>query len=102
MPAAVLSYDLSPLHVHLAEVNVPHAGASAAGAWLRPAAWRAGRARSSPHARALVRSSARAQVRPAISRLLLSSCAIIGGVLSFFKMLDGLVHSSARALGARL
>lgn len=42
----------------------------------------------------------RAQERGALSELLLSGCAIVGGVVAFFGLLDGALHTSARALGA--
>mmetsp|Transcript_11645 Transcript_11645/g.28348 ORF Transcript_11645/g.28348 Transcript_11645/m.28348 type:complete len:120 (+) Transcript_11645:2-361(+) len=39
------------------------------------------------------------QERMAFSQLILSACAIIGGVVSVVGILDGAVHSGGRALG---
>mmetsp|Transcript_3240 Transcript_3240/g.8033 ORF Transcript_3240/g.8033 Transcript_3240/m.8033 type:complete len:870 (+) Transcript_3240:94-2703(+) len=56
IPAIVISYDISPLHLNIKEE------------------------------------------RTAASQLLLSTCAIIGGVVSFFGLLDGAWHSATRAM----
>ena len=40
--------------------------------------------------------------RPPLSKLLISACAIVGGVFSSFNLLDGALHSSARALDVKI
>lgn len=43
-----------------------------------------------------------AEERTPFSKLVVSACAIVGGVFSFFNLLDGALHSSARALDVKI
>lgn len=152
VPAVIVSYEVSALHVQLTEVRgqrahsrgarrgagreggggrtptpllgapPPRGGRGArtrrVGAWAGSAALAprrrgaGGRAPSRAPRRApalpraararhpLTRRAARPapQERVPVSQLLLSLCAIVGGVVSIFGLLDGLVHASGRAI----